>query len=244
MPLPTPPTPVMSLLWPVRRLTPRTLVNDEHVGGDGPRTRAQTLSFSLLSLYSSDNWRSRVERRRGADFAREDPRLVTRVDRTGCGGSSVLLGAGSQVLWSWVLSSWSAELRAGADEPRAFANWACTAGSLSLRYTSMALPFQPPDALRKTSGISISSAAVEAPCLKDRKEYYRGFFPSSLIRKRIYPSNHCCVGINCRWTKRGSSSLLNCNKYLTSLMGQQSSPVLFTISMVPRPSGSVLTIGI
>ena len=69
MPLPTPPTPVMSLLWPVRRLTPRTLVNGEHVGGDGPRTRAQTLSFSLLSLYSSDNWRSRVERRRGADFA-------------------------------------------------------------------------------------------------------------------------------------------------------------------------------
>ena len=71
-------------------LNTRTLVNGVHAGGVGPRTRAQTLTFSLLSLFSTGNRRYRVKRRRGAEFARKDPRLVTRADRTGCGGPSVL----------------------------------------------------------------------------------------------------------------------------------------------------------
>ena len=58
-------------------------------------------------------------------------------------------------------------------------------GNLSFLYRSTELPFHPPVALKKTSGISISHADVEAPCLIDLNEYYRGSLPNSCIRERI-----------------------------------------------------------
>ena len=76
------------------------------------------------------------------------------------------------------------------------ANCSCKVGNLSLRYSSMALPRQPPLAHRNTDGMSTSHAAVAAPCLIKRRLFQQGSFPSSDMRIRTYLCGNRSVGKN------------------------------------------------